>query len=712
MPLFSLGEIGMGMGAHRAETGDLTVAARRTQRVAPDEARVMRTRSNGDHRRRKLTCESLEDRAVPATFGVPWSDPSHLTLSFAPDGTTIAGHSSTLFQALDAQEPTAVWEREVLLAFQTWAVNANINIGLVPDGGQAFGVAGGAQHDPRFGDIRVGAQAMAADALSISVPNDPAVSGTLTGDVLINSGDKFGDHGGLDVLGVLLHEAGHVFGIGDGTDPKSPMYPQYLGNSSLTAGDIASLQALYGTRSLDPHEGSSGNNTISTATTIQPPGSYTGATPLVAFGDISSNKDADVFAFKAPSGYKGSATIRLQSSGISLLAPHLSILDARGHVLGDAQAESDLGDVVTLHLGALDPNATYYLKVQGATSDVFGIGGYGLAVSFDAASQVASTAIDAVLRGPYQTLGPNDIASIFNSPSLTFFNSRHDDPGAVTTIAPTPGYAANSHYEVVGSISGPTDSVSYRIKTADAPSGGRPLVLTVTVRALDVNGTAPRVTILDGEGNTVAAQVLANGGGMFTVQAPNVKTGGNYVLSVGPATASGAASSGNFSLSAQFGTAAAQLSTLADDTLTTTAPTLSYNLYAGESQLMHLVLSAGDLGATASPGSAVQLTILDQAGAVIYTLTAPAGDVVSGPDLLLTPGAYTVRITALGGPDGPPPSLPFQLLGEEISDPIGPVINDPTLTPIYTAPGIPGWFLYPGDVTTPSPFLFVPTASA
>src|SRR4051794_2216252 len=123
-------------------------------------------------RSRRLAIEVLEDRSVPATFGVPWSDPSHLTLSFVPDGTAIAGHTSSLSQRLGAVEPSTVWEGDILRAFQTWAVNANINIGLVADGGQALGVAGASQHDPRFGDIRVGAQPMAADALSISVPND------------------------------------------------------------------------------------------------------------------------------------------------------------------------------------------------------------------------------------------------------------------------------------------------------------------------------------------------------------------------------------------------------------------------------------------------------------------------------------------------------------------------------------------------------------
>src|SRR5438270_5499068 len=172
-------------------------------------------------RRRRLVVEFLEDRAVPATFGVPWTDPTHLTLSFAPDGTPIAGHTSSLFQTLNAQQPTAVWQRAILQAFQTWAVQANINIGLVNDGGEPFGVSGPSQHDSRFGDIRVGAQSMSSDALSISVPNDPTLSSTWTGDVLLNSNESFGSHG-LDLTAVMLHEAGHVFGLGESTDPKSP----------------------------------------------------------------------------------------------------------------------------------------------------------------------------------------------------------------------------------------------------------------------------------------------------------------------------------------------------------------------------------------------------------------------------------------------------------------------------------------------------------
>src|SRR6185312_4883161 len=114
------------------------------------------------------------------------------------------------------------------------------------------------------------------------------------------------------------------------------------------------------------------------------PGSYTGATPLVEYGDITTTKDVDFYAVRPPSNYNGPITFRLQSQGISLLTPHLTVVDAKGNVLGEAEAASDFGDTVTVHLNQSSSNATYYVKVEDATHDVFGVGSYGLAVTFDA----------------------------------------------------------------------------------------------------------------------------------------------------------------------------------------------------------------------------------------------------------------------------------------------------------------------------------------
>ena len=61
---------------------------------------------------RPLLVERLEERTLLATVGTPWADARHLSISFAPDGTPIAGHQSNFFQTLDASRPTADWQRE------------------------------------------------------------------------------------------------------------------------------------------------------------------------------------------------------------------------------------------------------------------------------------------------------------------------------------------------------------------------------------------------------------------------------------------------------------------------------------------------------------------------------------------------------------------------------------------------------------------------
>jgi hypothetical protein len=179
------------------------------------------------------------------------------------------------------------------------------------------------------------------------------------------------------------------------------------------------------------------------------------------------------------------------------------------------------------------------------------------------------------------------------------------------------------------------------------------------------------------------------------------------VIEAGPNTTIGSPAAGNYALTAQFGTTSAQLSTLASNTLTSPGATQSYNLYVGESQLMHLILSANAVGGSAAPGSGVQMTVLDASGNVVYSLIAAAGDTVSGAALFLTPGAYTVQFAALGSAGTSSLPLSYSLLGDEISDPIGTVLSDPTLNPYYQVPGMPGWFSYPIGILSTSPFLVV-----
>jgi len=52
--------------------------------------------------------EALESRQLLAATAPGWEDVSRLSLSFAPDGTSVAGQTSSLQTKLSALGPTAV----------------------------------------------------------------------------------------------------------------------------------------------------------------------------------------------------------------------------------------------------------------------------------------------------------------------------------------------------------------------------------------------------------------------------------------------------------------------------------------------------------------------------------------------------------------------------------------------------------------------------
>ncbi|HEV3263091.1 MAG TPA: matrixin family metalloprotease [Gemmataceae bacterium] len=637
-------------------------------------------------RSRRLMLELLEDRTVPAVFGVPWSNPSHLALSFAPDGTRIGGQTSSLFATLDAQEPTAAWQAIVLRALQTWADNTNLNIGVVPDGGQPFGTPSQGQDSPRFGNIRIGAVPLSPDVLAVSVPHDPYLSGGWSGDVILNSTTDF-TQPQSDLYGVLLHEFGHVFGLGASTDPASVLYQDATWvTTQLAASDVAAIQALYGA----PAPNRSHNHTLQSAAPIRYPSDdgipFTGTTPLLAFGDLAAAGQNDFFALQTLA-YTGPLTFRLQTAGISLLAPDLIVYDANGNILGQAQSTNVMGDMVAVHLDAVSPNTTYYVAVQAATSGLFAVGRYGVAVTLDAPLKMTPGQIAGMLRSAHGDSSGGD-------------SSDDAGPGTIPALRTTPGYAANQHYETRGSLS---NVATYSFQSPLSPSGA-PLVLTFAVSASGHSGALPQVQVLDANQQPLAAQVLVNSTGAYTIQVNGLAPSQTYYVKLTPPTSANGEDAG-FSLVADFGQTSALLPVLAAGSLTTTALSPSTALYVALDQVFQFSLSAADAGAPA--GSAVELTITDANGNTAFTLTASSGQTVTGLPVLLTPGAYTVHLAILTTGSAPG-SLTFDLRGAPITDPIGPVLSNPALAPMYTYPGDPLTYYYPNGTVSASPYLFVP----
>lgn len=630
---------------------------------------------------RLLNLERLEDRAVPAQFNVPWHDPSHLSLSFAADGTAIASHTSQLYSALNAQQPTAQWQRAILSAFQSWAVHANVNFGARADWGQAFGTPGLMQGDPRFGDIRIGGHHMSPEVLAIAVPPDSALSGTWSGDVLFNTAYQF-NGSPYSLLAVALHEAGHTLGLDNSTNPDAVMYTTYNATrTTLSAEDISRIQALYGARAADTYEGAAGNGSLALASSFRLPVGFEGETPMVAFGDITTQSDADYYKFTFPDDgnddqHDRQVTVRLQSSGASLLAPRLTVLDQNGQVLATQMSASLMGDTLQVTLTGLSSEAQYYVKVEAATADVFGVGRYGLSVRLDNTSSTSDTVIDKLLSGPYDSLGPDAIDAFFrNSGDLLLSPEEVAETSLAqaTVLTPTAGYANQVRYEALASVSKREDIDLYRL-TAPAAGG----VMTATVWTTSDKDFRPTVTVLNATGQAVAAEVVVQGNGTHTVQVANAAAGQTYYLKVTVDPSAGE-DKGNYFVAAQFGLPAAQLRTFAEGTLSASDLEDSTRLYVAQAQLFHFVLNVGNAGATGS----VRVTVRDSGNNAVYTAEARAGSSASGGSVLLRPGSYTVVFEILN-PNGA--VLSYQLRGASLSNPIGPVPIDPTLSAQYTVP--------------------------
>src|SRR3954471_7722088 len=78
------------------------------------------------------TLEALEDRRVLSTLnGGHWYYPVRVTYSFMPDGTSVGGVASTLFQTLNARFSQAAWQNAFQKAAAIWQQVTGINLAQV-----------------------------------------------------------------------------------------------------------------------------------------------------------------------------------------------------------------------------------------------------------------------------------------------------------------------------------------------------------------------------------------------------------------------------------------------------------------------------------------------------------------------------------------------------------------------------------------------------
>jgi len=626
-------------------------------------------------RKRSSRLENLEARLALSGWGNPWPEPERLTVSFAPDGAEISGRLNRLFDSLDQTTERDVWQVELLRAFQTWAEHANLNFSLVEDNGLPFGIPTPAQGSPQGGDIRVGAAALSHAELAVASPFD--LFNDWSGDVVFNSDYRLATGGsdGFDLFTVALQEAGHALSLPNSDDLSSAMFTAYQGvRTSLTPGDIAAIQALYGSRTPDRFDAAEDNGVRARATPLQFVFDYEqlaggdgteGPTPFVAVADLTSRTDVDYYQFDLPADLND-FHVELRASGVSLLNARISVYNAVGAFVSDAVAGNALEKDVSLFVSGASPGGRYYVRVEGARTDPFAVGAYRLAVGKEAREAVF--------------------------PSLPEFidddrgDDDDDDLGGLIDLTPrttTVGPKWDATYRA--SISFATDYDYYRIVAPEAITSSAALQIAVWGLETDKLDALARVFADSEFVNELRPEVLRSDADAMVLQLQGIAPGQPFYVRVGAADPPGNAKIGNYLLGADFRAGPVRFASIANAFLHDARPAEDIPLRVDASQVHHLRLALGAVDE--SVGLHVEWTIFDDLQNVVSSLivTPNAPRTVTA---LLSPGQYTMRLRAVAPGVSRLPNVSVRITGVIVSDPIGPTLRNPVQNPVFPTSGL------------------------
>ncbi|MBS0152950.1 MAG: matrixin family metalloprotease [Nitrospira sp.] len=552
------------------------------------------------------------------------------------------------------------------------------------------------------------------------------MAGSWAGDILFNSEADFTS---LDqVYSVAMHEIGHVLGLGHSTDVNSPMYSMLDGKShELTATDIALIQALYGVRGADIHEGASGNGTTETATAIQSAGdveegvpAYDGTTPLIEFGDIASPTDVDIFSVTKLANYLGNISVQVRAAGVSQLAPKLTIVKRNGTVVS-SQTGTAGGDV-RLTFDSQTVNQSFYFRVESAVTGTTNggtnsFGAYSVVVTYDSLNTISESRIATVVRYANDLLGfeeeginEADTARMFRQTSglpILDDDQHHDDEiAAAKELEPVSSSQGYARFQSIESLSDNHDVDVFKV---ESPHAATPQSLEIVVQSLDEVGLIPAVRIYDENHRAVTANVLSNGLGQLVVQAKGIKSGATYSIQIASANGN-AFASGNYRMSITISDKAVEPTTYLRGNDSASVPLREHTMYIAQSQLLSLALESSISGNGASSGSGangvIWATIYDQDRQPVHLIAGPVGETRSATSVLLNPGEYTIQIGVQGL--DPSATISYGLVGESLAEPAGVPISDPTTIPIYSCPETSGVYCYPGPIVTPSTIQVTP----
>jgi hypothetical protein len=394
--------------------------------------------------RARLRVEQLETRVVPyTTSGNAWPHPNLVTLSLVPDGTNLGGVTSNLLSTFDAKWSRTTWENQVLLAAQVWAQQTGLNFTVINDNGGAIGSGSYQQGDPNMGDIRLGGYNFNSSTLASAYLPPPVNNYSIAGDIQFNTGTTFNIGTTYDLFTVAAHEIGHALGLLHSTNSAAIMYATYTTKkSALNSDDISGIQAIYGGVPVD----SVSNSTFATATNLNSQITSANLTALVTGLDLTTTSDVDYYTFTAPSGTNSSFTVTVQSNGLSLLGPSVTVYASdQVTVLAGGSGKTRTGNTLTYTITGVSAGQQFYVKVAGADTTAFATGAYALVLNFGSGSAPTVTGPNTqVLNGNPLTSG----GGVPDSPP----DPNQDTPGRDIFDIP----AVETRQSVSGNAHGPS----------------------------------------------------------------------------------------------------------------------------------------------------------------------------------------------------------------------------------------------------------------